>query len=173
MIIGMSIAAFTTLHVIISLVGIASGVIVLGAMLNAKAPASWTALFLATTVLTSVTGFMFPSTGFTPGQAVGAVSLVVLPVALFAYYGRHLAGPWRWVYEVTAVIALYLNCVVAVTQSFQKIPLLNAWAPTQSETPFQVAQLTLLAIFVLATIVGVRKFHPELRPRGALTVLTP
>jgi hypothetical protein len=161
MIIGMSVAAFTTLHVIISLIGIISGIAVLVAMLKAKRPDAWTALFLATTVLTSATGFLFPSTGFTPAQGVGILSLVLLAVALLALYGRHLAGAWRWVYTITAVFALYLNCFVAVVQSFQKLPFLRSLAPTQSEAPFQIAQLVVLVAFVVAGIAVVKKFHPE------------
>jgi hypothetical protein len=163
MILGMSTAAFTALHVIISLVGIISGLAVLIAMLNAKRPDGWTALFLATTILTSVTGFLFPSTGFTPAQGVGVLSLVVLAVALLALYGRHLTGAWRWVYAVTALVALYLNCFVMVVQSFQKLPFLRSLAPTQSEPPFQVTQLIVLALFVVAGIAVVKKFHPERR----------
>jgi hypothetical protein len=173
MILGMSIAAFTALHVIISLVGIASGVIVLAAMLNGKAPAGWTALFLATTVLTSATGFLFPATGFTPAQGVGILSLILLAVALIAFYGRHLAGAWRWIYVVTAVPALYFNCFVAVVQSFQKLAVLHALAPTQSEPPFQVTQLVVLAIFVVAAIIAIRRFHPEGRSSVAFEASMP
>ena len=173
MVIGMSLAAFTVLHVVISLVGIVAGVIALVAMLNGRAPAGWTALFLATTVLTSVTGFLFPSSGFTPAQAFGVLSLVLLALALFALYGRHLGGAWRWIYVVTAVPALYLNCFVLVVQSFQKLSFLKPLAPTQSELPFQAAQLLLLVIFVVAGVFAVRKFHPDGRPSVALKASTP
>jgi len=164
MILGMSLAAFTTLHVIISLVGIVSGIVVLIAMLTGKAPGAWTALFLATTVLTSATGFLFPNASFTPGQGIGILSLVLLAIALFALYGQHLAGAWRWIYVVTAVLALYLNCFVAVVQSFQKLPFLQPLSPTRSELPFQIAQGIVLLIFVLAGIAAVRRFHPERIP---------
>jgi hypothetical protein len=169
----MSLAAFTTLHVIISLIGIVSGIVVLVAMLGGKAPSGWTALFLATTVLTSATGFLFPATGFTPAQGVGILSLVLLAVALFALYVRHLGGAWRWIYVITAVPSLYFNCFVAVVQSFQKIPILQALAPTQSEPPFQVVQLVVLVIFVVAAVIAIRKFHPELRSGAALKALAP
>ena len=172
MIIGMSVAAFTALHVVISIVGIVAGVVVLVAMLKGRAPAGWTALFLATTVLTSATGFLFPATGFTPAQGVGIVSLVLLAAALVAIYLQHLAGAWRWVYVVTAVTSLYFNCFVAVAQSFQKLPFLQPLAPTQSEPPFQLAQLVLLAVFVVAAIFAVRKFHPERGPGAAVTAST-
>jgi len=160
MILGMSLAAFTALHVVISLVGIVTGIVVLFGMLNAKPFGGWTAVFLATTVLTSVTGFLFPITGFTPAHAFGILSLILLAIALFALYAQHLAGAWRWIYVVTALFALYLNCFVAVVQSFQKIPFLRALAPTQSEAPFQIAQGILLLAFVCAGIAAVRKFHP-------------
>jgi len=174
MIIGMSIAAFTTLHVIISLVGIASGIVVLAAMLNGRAPSGWTALFLATTILTSVTGFMFPFGGaVTPGQVIGALSLILLAVALFALYAQHLTGAWRWIYVLTALPALYFNCLVAIVQSFQKFAWLHALAPTQSEPPFQVVQLVMLAIFVVAAIFAVRRFHPERRPSVAFEASMP
>jgi len=173
MIIGMSVAAFTVLHVIISLVAIVAGVIALVAMLKGRAPAGWTALFLVTTILTSATGFMFPATGFTPAQGVGILSLALLAVALVAIYVRQLTGAWRWVYVVTAVPALYLNCFVLVAQSFQKLPVHNALAPTQSELPFQLAQLAVLAAFVLAAVFAVRNFHPERRPSVAFTASTP
>jgi hypothetical protein len=167
MVLGMSLAAFTTLHVIISLAGIVSGTVVLVAMLSGKAPGAWTALFLATTVLTSATGFLFPNTSFTPAQGVGILSLVLLAIALFAFYGRHLTGAWRWIYVVTAVPALYLNCFVAVVQSFQKLPFLQPLAPTQSEPPFQITQGIVLLIFVLAGITAVWVFHPERIPSGS------
>ena len=173
MIIGMSVGAFTALHVAISIVGIISGVVVLVAMLKSKAPAGWTALFLATTVLTSVTGFLFPATGFTPAQAFGIFSLVLLAGALFAFYAQHLAGTWRWVYVVAALAALYLNCFVLVVQSFEKVPFLHAFAPSQSELPFQLAQLALLAIFIVTAVLAVRKFHPERRPSVAFTASPP
>jgi hypothetical protein len=163
MILGMSVSTFTTLHVIISLIGIASGFIVLYGLFSVKKLAAWTALFLATTVLTSVTGFFFPATAVLPSHIVGVISLVVLAIAIFALYGRHLAGAWRWIYVVTAVIALYLNTFVGVVQAFQKLAFLKPLAPTQSEPPFLVAQIAVLAIFVLAGILTVRKYHPELK----------
>ena len=119
----------------------------------------WTALFLATTVLTSVTGFFFPSTGFGPAHAVGILSLVVLAAAIVALYFFHLAGPWRWIYTVGAVLALYLNVFVAVVQAFQKLPPLAALAPTQSEPPFLIAELVMMAIFIVLGVVAVKRFH--------------
>lgn len=158
---GMSLATFTLVHVIISLVGIVSGLIVLFGMLSAKRLDAWTALFLLTTVLTSVTGFGFPFTHLLPSHKVGIISLVVLAIAILARYSFHMVGKWRWIYVVTAMIALYLNVFVLVVQSFEKVPALRAMAPTQSEPPFLAAQLVVLAIFVVLTIFTVKKFHPD------------
>jgi hypothetical protein len=144
----------------LSLVGIASGVIVLYGMLGAKRLEGLTALFLATTVLTSVTAFFFPFTTLGPSQIVGIISLVVLAAALVALYACHLAGPWRWIYVVGAVVALYLNVFVGVVQAFRKIPALTALAPTQSEPPFAIAQLVVMAIFIVLGFMAVRRFHP-------------
>jgi hypothetical protein len=160
MMLGVSIAAFTLSHVIISLIAIGSGLIAVGGMLASQRLPCTTALFLFTTVLTSVTGFLFPIRGFTPGLGVGIVSCVVLMIALFAYYRNNLMGSWRWVYAVTAIAALYLNVFVLVVQSFIKVPALNALAPTQSEPPFVIAQAAVMAIFILIGIVAAVKFRP-------------
>jgi hypothetical protein len=161
MMLGMSLSTFTTVHVIISLVGIGSGLIVIFGMLSAKRPNGWTALFLLTTVLTSVTGFGFPFTHVTPGHKVGVISLVVLLIAILARYSFHMAGKWRSIYVVTAIIAEYLNVFVLVVQGFEKVPALSAMAPTQSEPPFLVAQLVVMALFIVLTIFAVKKFHPD------------
>jgi hypothetical protein len=162
MMLGMSLSTFTTVHVIISLVGIGAGLIVLFGMLSSKRLDGLTALFLLMTVLTSVTGFMFPFTHLTPGDKVGIISLVVLLIAILARYSFHMAGKWRWIYVVTAIIAEYLNVFVLVVQSFEKVPALHAMAPTGSEPPFLIAQLVVMTIFVVLTIFAVKKFHPEL-----------
>jgi hypothetical protein len=160
MILGMSVSTFTTLHVVISLVGIVSGLIVLYGMLGSNRLGGWTALFLAATVLTSATGFLFPLNGFTPALAVGAISLLVLLAALLGLYKFRLAGRWRFIYVLTAVVALYFNSFVLVVQAFQKLPFLQALAPTQSEPPFVIAQLAVLALFAVLGFMAVRKFHP-------------
>jgi hypothetical protein len=160
MILGMSISTFTTVHVVISLVGIASGLIVLVGMFGANRLSGWTALFLAATILTSVTGFMFPISGFTPALAVGALSLVVLAAACLAFYVCRLAGAWRWIYVVSATAALYLNVFVAIVQAFQKLPFLQPLAPTQSEPPFLAAQAAVLALFVVFGVLAVIRFRP-------------
>src|SRR5262245_59828333 len=117
MILGLSLSAFTTLHVVISLIGIASGLVVLYGMLTSQTLSGWTALFLVTTILTSVTGFMFPIGGLSPALVVGAISLVLLAVALLALYVFRLAGAWRWLYITTALAALYFNVFVGVVQA--------------------------------------------------------
>jgi hypothetical protein len=157
----MSLSTFTTLHVIISLIGIVTGLVVLLGMLGGRKLDSWTAIFLATTVLTSATGFLFPFNKLLPSHVVGIVSLVVLAIALLALYGLHLAGAWRWIYVAAAVLALYLNVFVGVVQAFQKLAFLQPFAPTQTEAPFIVAQVLVLAIFAALGVLAVRSFHPE------------
>jgi hypothetical protein len=141
-------------------VGIFAGLVVVFGMLGSKRLDGWTALFLATTVLTSVTGFFFPFDKILPSHIVGMISLVVLAIANLALYALHLAGPWRWIYVISAVLALYLNVFVGVVQAFQKVPLLASLAPTQSEPPFLIAQAVVLVIFVVLGIAAVRSFHP-------------
>jgi hypothetical protein len=148
MILGMSVSAFTLLHVIISLFGIVLGLLALVELLGNRSSAIVTALFLGFTVLTSVTGFLFPFTGLDPARVVGIISLIVLAVAIVARYARHLAGLSRLIYVISAVLALYLNVFVAVAQAFQKIPALHSLAPTGAERPFVVAQSVVLLIFV-------------------------
>ena len=163
MILGMSDSTFTLVHVVLSLIGIVSGIIVVFGMLGANRLPGLTAVFLATTVLTSATGFLFPFTSFGPPQVIGALSLVVLAVAIYALYIGRLAGFWRWLYVIGAMLALYLNCFVAVVQAFQKLPFLQPLAPTQSEPPVVVAQVVVMAIFIALGIGAVRKFHPAPR----------
>jgi hypothetical protein len=159
MILGMSIAAFTQFHVILSLIGIASGVVVLLGMLNARSVPNTTALFLITTVLTSATGFLFPSK-FGPAHVIGVISLVVLAVAILALWVYKLVGPWRWIYVASAVLSLYLNAFVGVVQTFQKVPFFHALAPTQAAPPFAIAQGLLLVIFIALGIVAAKRFRP-------------
>jgi hypothetical protein len=156
-----ALSLFTKLHVVISLIGIVSGLVVMFGLLVGRRLNRWTALFLISTVSTSVTGFLFPFHGVTPAIVVGIISLVLLAIAIFARYGRHLAGTWRWIYVVTAMISLYLNVFVLIVQLFQKVPALKALAPTQSEPPLAVTQLVVLALFVLLTIIAAIKFRGE------------
>ena len=160
MTLGMTTQTYTLVHVLISLVGIASGLVVLFGLLGSKRMDGWTGLFLVTTVLTSVTGFGFPFDHLLPSHKVGIISLVMLAIAILARYGLHLAGAWRWIYVVTAVISLYLNVFVLIVQLFEKVPLLHDMAPHQSEPPFLVAQVVVLGIFVVLTVFAARRFHP-------------
>jgi hypothetical protein len=160
MIFGISTATFILIHVIISLIGIATGFVVLYGLLTNRLFAGWTALFLAFNVLTDLTGYPIPPFGFDPPRAVGTLSLILLAGAIAALYVFHARHAWRWIFVGSAMAALYLNVFVAVIQSFQKISFLNALAPTQSEPPFLVAQVVVLVIIVGLAIAAVRRFHP-------------
>ena len=149
----------TKIHVVISLMGILTGVVVLIGLISGRRLNGWTAWFLTSTVGTSVTGFFFPFHGVTPGIILGIISLLLLAVAIFARYFRRFVGPWRGIYVVTAMIALYLNVFVLIAQLFQKVPALKALAPTQTDPPFLVAQLSTLLIFILLTIAAALRFR--------------
>jgi hypothetical protein len=155
----MILSVFTLFHVLISLVGIASGFVVVNGLLSAKRLDGWTSIFLITTAATSVTGFMFPFHQFTPAYAVGILSLLILALAYLARYRYQLAGGWRLTYVITGMMALYLNVFVLVVQLFQKVPALKALAPTQSEPPFQITQLVVLLLFVVLTVRASMKFR--------------
>lgn len=161
MILGMSLGTFTIVHTAISLIGIASGLVVAYGLLGGKRLEKWTALFLLTTVLTSVTGYFFPVEHILPSHKVGAISLVVLAIALLARYSFHMAGGWRRTYVVSAMIALYLNVFVLVAQLFMKVPALHAMAPTGQEPPFLISQLVVLAVFIWMSIAAVKRFRNE------------
>jgi hypothetical protein len=152
---------FTLVHVLLSLAGIASGFIVVFGLITAKTLDRWTVLFLVTTAATSLTGFLFPYHKLTPGIVIGIVSLVTLAFAILARYVRHFVGPWRWIYAVNVVISLYLNVFVLIAQLFQKVPALKAIAPTQSEPPFVVSQLVVMALFAILGVYAVRRFRVE------------
>lgn len=160
MVFGMSLSTYTTIHVIISLIGIASGLIVLAGLLGGRLLTPWNGLFLITTVLTSITGFGFPFTKVTPGIILGILSLIVLAAALFALYVRHLNGAWRRTYVITAMIALYFNTFVLVVQLFEKVPAFHALAPTQTEAPFKIAQLLLLVFFAVLIGAAAKRYRP-------------
>jgi hypothetical protein len=159
MVFGMT--PFTFLHVLLSLIGIFSGFIAVFGMIAGKRLDGWTALFLVTTALTSLTGFFFPFHKLLPSHILGIISLVVLGIAIPARYLLHLAGTWRKVYAVTASMALYLNVFVLVAQLFMKVPPLHALAPTQSEPPFLISQVAVMALFIVLTIAATIKFRPE------------
>ena len=160
MVLGMPLATFTFLHVLISLVGIASGLIVLERFFRNRTLGVSNVVFLVTTILTSVTGFLFPFKAFGPPHVVGVISLVVLAIALFALYAGNLVGHWRWIYVCTAVLALYLNVFVAVAQSFDKIGRLHALAPAGSEPPFAITQGIVLVLFIVLGIIALMRFRP-------------
>ena len=157
MMLGMT--TFTAVHVLLSLIGILSGLIVLRGLCTAKRMDGWTLIFLATTLATSVTGFFFPFHGFTPAIAVGILSVVILAITIVARYSLHMAGPWRWIYVVGTIAAQYFNSFVLVAQSFQKIPVLRGLAPTGSEPPFAVAQAIVLLFYVVTGVIAVKRFR--------------
>lgn len=149
-------------HVALSLIGIISGLVVFLGLLRGQKLDGWTMLFLATTILTSATGYLLPFDHVLPSHIVGGISLLMLVIALAALYVFRLAGPWRWIYVATAAVALYLNVFVGVVQAFQKVSFLKPLAPTQSEPAFFVTQIVVLLLFVLLGITAARRFHPSL-----------
>ncbi len=151
---------FTLIHVALSLIGIVAGLVVLFGLLKNDPLNGWTLWFLVTTVATTLTGFLFPFGGFTPAIGTGIVSSLVLAPTLLARYTFQLAGAWRWIYVVGAVVSLYLNCFVLVVQAFLKVPPLHALAPQGTEPPFVLAQGVVLVLFVIAGFLAVRRFHP-------------
>lgn len=157
MILGMTL--FTAVHVLLSLIGILSGLVVLYGLCTANPMNAWTLLFLVSTLATSVTGFFFPFHGFTPAIGLGIVSTVILAIAISARYRSHLAGAWRWVFVVSAVVALYLNSFVLVVQAFLKIPALHALAPTGSEPAFKLTQGVALVFYLVTGFLAVKGFR--------------
>jgi uncharacterized membrane protein YraQ (UPF0718 family) len=164
MILGMSLATFTAVHTAISILGIVTGVPVMYGLLKRKRLDGWTAVFLASNVATSVTGFFFPIHKFGPPHYVGILSLIVLAIALLARYAYKLAGGWRRAYVISAVIALYLNTFVGIVQAFGKIPALHALAPLGNEPPFALAQGAVLVMFIAIGFLATSRFHPEAVP---------
>ncbi len=160
MLLGMSITAFTVLHVIISLVAIAAGAVCVFGLLKGRLERGWTPLFLAMTTLTDLTGYLFHPFAGTPAEIVGFISLAALLLAAFALYGKHLSSHWRTTYIASALFAFYLNCFVAVIRAFGKIEALKALAPTQKEPPFLIAQAALLAVFLMLGWLATRRFRP-------------
>jgi len=160
MVLGMPLATFTFIHVLISLVGIAAGLIVLERFFRNRTLGVSNMVFLAATILTSVTGFLFPFKAFGPPHVVGAISLVVLAIALYALYVGNLIGPWRWIYVCTAMVAFYLNVFVAVAQAFDKVGRLHMLAPTGSEPPFAITQGVVLLVFVALGVLALIRFRP-------------
>jgi hypothetical protein len=155
------VTTFTIFHVVLSLIGIVAGFVVIWGFVSAKRLEAWTAVFLTCTTLTSVTGFFFPIERFTPGLAVGILSLFALCIAVVARYPMQMHGRWRATYVATALLSQYFNFTVLITQSFQKVPALTTLAPTQTEVPFLIAQLAALAVFIILGVAAVARFHPE------------
>src|SRR3954466_6179519 len=162
MILGMSLSTFTAFHVIISLIAIVSGLIVMFGLLGSNRRPSLTAMFLLFTILTSATGFLFPFDKLLPSHMIGIVSLLLLGIACIARYVMKLSGAWRWIYVLTAMIALYLNVFVLVIQSFLKLSPLHALAPSipPSELPFAIIQGVVLVFFIAFIIAAMRRFRP-------------
>ena len=165
MILGMNLATFTMLHVIISLIAIVAGLIVMFGMLGSKQMPGLTAIFLAFTILTNASGFLFSPLLFeklSPGHIIGILSLVLLVIACFALYGMKLTGAWRWIYALTALVSLYLNVFVLVIQSFLKVAALHALAPSEppAEPPFAIVQGIVLVFFVVVIIGVIRRYRP-------------
>lgn len=161
MVLGMSLQSFTLVHVVISLIGIVSGLLVIYGFLRAKPMPSGTVIFLTSTILTSLTGFLFPFEKVLPSHILGILSLVFLAGALIGRYAMHMAGAGRPLYVICAVIAEYFNVFVLVVQSFMKVPALHALAPTQKEPPFAGTQLAVLALFIALGVFSVRNFRLE------------
>ena len=165
MILGLSLSTFVTVHVIVSLAGIAAGFVVMFAMLGSNRMPGWTASFLLLTILTSATGFLIPPLLFEkllPSHMIGVLSLILLGIACYALYGQKLSGSWRWIFVVTALLAQYFNVFVLVIQSFLKLPAMHALAPSvpPSEPPFAIAQGIVLVFFVIVIVGAIRRFHP-------------
>ena len=159
-----NIITFTLVHVVLSLVGIVAGLVVAGGLVAGKRLDGWTGLFLVTTLLTNVTGFFFPFASFLPSHGVGVISLLALPVVIYARYAKSLAGAWRGVYVVGAVSVLYLNVFVLIVQLFRRLPALLVSAPTQQEPAFVVTQLGTLALFVWLGRAALKGFRTEPAP---------
>ena len=153
---------FLQIHVALSLIALVSGLVVLFGLLKGRALGGWTELFLVTIILTSVTGFPLPPFGLDPPRMVGILSLVLLAVALLAIYVFRVSGPWRWIYVVAAMTALYLDAFVGVIQAFAKLSFLHELAPTGSEPPFVIVQVLVLVFFVVFGFLARRRFRPKL-----------
>jgi len=154
---------YTFIHVVVSLIAIITGLVVFAEMILGFYSAEWTTIFLWTTIATNVTGFFFPFRGFKPSYGVGLISLILLALAYQGLYSHHLEGAWRGTYVVTAVLSLYFNVFVLIVQSFQKVPTLNALAPTQTEKPFKLTNAITLVLFIIFGTLAFLHFHPALQ----------
>lgn len=163
----------TVLHTLISFVAIISGLLVVKGLINSSGRQLWTLLFLCSTAATTLTGFFFPFHGFTPAFTLGVISIIPLTLAFGARYTYRLKGAWRGTYVITAVLSFYFNFFVLVVQSFQKIPSLNAYAPTQTEPPFQIAQLITLILFITAGVFSFKNYHPKPEEELSTSYISP
>jgi hypothetical protein len=152
---------FLQIHVAISLIALVAGLIALYSWINSKNWNGWTALFLVTIILTSVTGFPLPPFGLDPPRMVGILSLILLAIAVLGIYVFKISGPWRWIFIITATAALWLDAFVGVIQAFAKLPPLHELAPNGSEPPFVIVQLIVLLIFIVLGFLALRKFYPN------------
>lgn len=159
MIFGVSTSAFTLIHVLLSLAAIGSGFVVMLGFLAGKRFDGWTLIYILSSMATSVTGFFFPFDRLLPSHILGLLSLLVLVIVIWARYWFYLEGPWRRIYILGTALALYLNVFAAILQAFRKVPALKAMAPRLTETPFVVAQLVNLALFLVLAIVATKRFH--------------
>jgi hypothetical protein len=157
----MMLQIYTIIHTLISLVAIFTGLVVLFGMLAGRRCDGWTKWFLISAVATTMTGFFFPFHGLTPAFKLGIITVPILAITIYARYPKQLVGAWRWIYVIGAVMSLYFNLFVLVVQAFEKVPALHAIAPTQTEAPFKLTQLSVLLLFVLLGIVAVVRFRPE------------
>ena len=157
----LDITTFTLVHTVISIVAIAAGLVVVGGLIAGVRIDGWTGIFLVTTVLTSITGFFFPFTQLLPSHKVGIISLIILPLVIAARYWKHLAGAWRGIYVTGTVLVLYLNFFVLLVQLFRRIPALIVAAPKQTEPPFVLTQLLVLALFAWLGFAAFRRFRPQ------------
>jgi hypothetical protein len=160
MILGMSLPTFTLVHVLLSVIGIAAGLIVMERLLRNRVLGLSNTIFLVATILTSATGFLFPGKPFGPPHIIGVISLAILAVAALSLYFGNLIGAWRWIYVVCAVVALYFNVFVGVVQAFQKVGRLRLLAPTQTEPPFAATQAIVLLFFLILGVIALRRFRP-------------
>jgi hypothetical protein len=157
----MDITTLTLVHTVISIVAIAAGLVVVGGLIAGVRIDGWTGIFLVTTALTSITGFFFPLTPFLPSHWIGIISLLILPFVIAARYWKHLRGGWRGIYVVGTVLVLYLNFFILLVQLFRRIPALIVAAPKQTEPPFVLTQLLVLALFAWLGFAGFRRFRPQ------------
>jgi hypothetical protein len=155
------ITTITLGHTVISIVAIAAGLVVVGGLIAGVRIDGWTGIFLVTTVLTNVTGFFFPFTHLLASHWIGIISLIILPVVIAARYWKHLVGPWCGIYVVGSVVVLYLNFFILIVQLFRRTPALLVAAPKQTEPPFVLTQLLVLALFVWLGFAAFRRFRPQ------------